>query len=290
MVEENLKYPKVTVAVLVINKNGKFLLVRGERFNKLLHIPGGHIEWGEKMIDTCKREIKEEIGINIYDLEFLRPLELIFHGPYDKNRHVIPLVFIAKTNDDENAVKLEPVEAFEFAWQTAEEFIKRDDVEPITKETLTIYLNQQKDKQLCVEYKANWQRALADYQNLLKETAKRRQEWVEMSELEVLEEFIPVYDNFKKAFSVKEQGVRSKEQESWRLGIGHIYKQFGEILKQHKIEEIKTVGEKFDPSAHESVGEEEVEGKQHGEIVREIDGGYKMNGRVIKAARVIIVK
>ena len=56
------------------------------------------------------------------------------------------------------------------------------------------------------------------------------------------------------------------------------------------MEEIKTVGEKFDPKFHESVGEEAVEGKEHGLIVKEIDGGYVMRGRVVKVAKVVIAK
>jgi molecular chaperone GrpE len=143
-------------------------------------------------------------------------------------------------------------------------------------------------------YKQGWQRALADYNNLQKETKSRMSEWIQMSELQILEEFIPVYDNFKKAFAhhpeldiTTEEGKRIK---NWVDGIGYIMKQFGEVLKNHKVEEIKTVGEKFDPKMHETVSEEEMEGKEHGEIVKEMDGGYMMGERVVKVAKVIIAK
>lgn len=162
-----------------------------------------------------------------------------------------------------------------------------DEQDQIEKETEEVKAPVEDEAE---KYKASWQRALADYQNLQKEIFARRQEWFEMSEQQIIEEFIPVYDHFKKAFGHKEQVTMNKEQESWVNGIGHIMKQFGDILKRHKVEEVKTVGEKFDPSIHESVGELEVEGKEHGKIVKEVDGGYKMGGRVIKAARVIIAK
>ncbi|EKD43485.1 MAG: GrpE protein(hsp-70 cofactor) [uncultured bacterium] len=77
---------------------------------------------------------------------------------------------------------------------------------------------------------------------------------------------------------------------SWTDGIGYIMKQFGDVLKNHGIEEIKTVGEKFDPTIHESVGEEEMEEKESGMIVREVSGGYKMGDKIVKVARVIIAK
>ena len=56
-------------------------------------------------------------------------------------------------------------------------------------------------------------------------------------------------------------------------------KQFADVLKQHGVEEIKTVGEKFDPNLHEAVGHEGGNPKiktKAGEIIREVAGGYKM--------------
>lgn len=140
------------------------------------------------------------------------------------------------------------------------------------------------------EYKQNWQRALADYQNLQRETAARRSELVSMSEQQILEEFIPVYDNFKSAFRSKDQLEWSKEQNNWVTGIQYIMKQFGDVLKAHNIEEIKTAGEKFDPKFHEAVGEEEDEKFESGGIIRELQSGYVMGGRVVKTAKVIIAK
>lgn len=142
----------------------------------------------------------------------------------------------------------------------------------------------------CEEYKVGWQRALADYQNLQKETAARRSEWAQMSKVQILEDFIPVYDNFKKAFASKKQEGWSKEQESWAMGIQFIMKQFGDVLKNHQIEEIKTVGEVFDPSRHEAVGEEGHPDFASGKIIREVEGGYVSGKKVVKVARVIIAR
>ena len=137
--------------------------------------------------------------------------------------------------------------------------------------------------------KNGWQRALADYQNLQKETARRQQEWIKFSEQQILEEFIPVYDHFKTAFAHHpELNGDQKNIKNWIDGIGYIMKQFGEVLKAHGVEEVKTVGEKFDPNLHEAAGEEE--GEESGKILKEVSGGYKMGDKVIKPARVIISK
>lgn len=138
------------------------------------------------------------------------------------------------------------------------------------------------------EYKQGWQRALADYNNLQKEIEQKKSEWIKLSEASILEDFIPVYENFKKAFAA-ENGCENPKCRSWKEGVGYIMKQFLEILRSYGVEEIKTVGEKFDPSLHEAVGEEESEAEE-GTILRELGGGYKMGDKVIIFAKVIIAK
>ena len=153
-------------------------------------------------------------------------------------------------------------------------------IEPLEHEAACDCLRLQKE---CLEYKTGWQRAVADYQNLLKENARARGEWAAMSEAQILEEFLPIYDNFKKAF----QGANADD--GWTKGIKFIMKQFGDVLKAHGIEEIKTVGELFTAAKHEAVGEEASEQPEN-TIIREIDGGYMTKGKVLKVAKVIISK
>jgi molecular chaperone GrpE len=164
------------------------------------------------------------------------------------------------------------------------------DEEKIEEEKLE---NNEEVKSEAEEYKANWQRALADYRNLQKETAAMRSQWAQMSEENILQNFIPVYENFKKAFNVEngevdENGEVLKKWQGWKQGIEYIMKQFGDVLKSYNVQEIKTIGEKFDPRWHEAISEEDVEGQEAGVILKEAEGGYKMGERVIKPARVII--
>ncbi len=152
--------------------------------------------------------------------------------------------------------------------------------------------NSEEVKSEADEYKANWQRALADYRNLQKETAAMRSQWAQMSEENILQNFIPVYENFKKAFSTSlpAGGDSEKQWQSWKQGIEYIMKQFENVLKSYNVQEIKTVGEQFDPHRHEAISEEEAEGKEAGIVLKEVEGGYKMGDKVIKPARVIISK
>ncbi len=142
------------------------------------------------------------------------------------------------------------------------------------------------------DYKAGWQRAQADYKNLQKEISEMRSEWVRMSEQQILEDFIPVYDNFKKAFVHHPEldgDDAGKKIKNWIDGIGFIMKQFEKVLKDHDVEEIKTVGEIFNPEQHEAIGEEDSDKPEH-TILKEVDAGYMMKGKIIKVAKVIVAK
>lgn len=135
------------------------------------------------------------------------------------------------------------------------------------------------------EYKAGWQRANADYKNLQREVMARQTEWAQISERQILEEFIPVYDHLKLA--INNEQLEGKN-DPWIEGVRFVLKQFAAILKNHGVEEIKTAGEMFNPALHESAGEEH--GEEAGKILRQVSGGYKMGDRVIRPARVIICK
>gem|GEM_PF-183998 len=321
--EQKPERPKVTTNVLIFNSRGEIFLMRSPKWSNLLLAPGGHVEYGETIEQAAEREIREEVGFEIADLELLRYFDIInspeFRWPH---KHFLSFDLRARlVGDDDQKPVLDEREASEYLWITPAEAIKRSDLEATTRETIDKCILRkdptfakatageakhsffqhhfckdcEKHKKEAEEYKHGWQRALADYKNLQTEVSKRRGEWAQMSETQILEEFIPIYDNFKMAFShlplpEREPAEGRREWEQWAQGIEHIKKQFSDILKSHGVEEIKTVGEKFDPKYHEAVGHEEVEGKPEGEIIKEISGGYKVGERVMRAARVIIVK
>ncbi len=143
------------------------------------------------------------------------------------------------------------------------------------------------------EYLQGWQRAKADYENLKREVERERKEMGIFARTMVAMDFIPIYDNFKKASAHEPKLTESEESKlfkQWMNGILHIKSQFKEVLKQIGIEEIPSVGEQFDPHLHESVEERESSGILAGQIIAEVSGGYKMGERILQAAKVIIAK
>ncbi len=129
------------------------------------------------------------------------------------------------------------------------------------------------------EMEHNYKKALADYQNLVKRTALEKAEYVKYANEQLIMEFVPVYDNLK--ISLEHIGEEEKEN-PWVKGIEYVIKMFADLMENNGVKEIKTVGEKFDPHTMEAV---EGQGEK---VVKEVSSGYELNGKVIKAAKVIL--
>ena len=134
------QYPEPTVGALIFNPAGKILLIKSHKWKNKYVIPGGHIELGEKVEEALKREIKEETGLDVYEIEFICFQEFIFDKAFWKKRHFIFLDFACKTNSRE--VKLNS-EGQEFVWVTLDEALKLD-IEPYTRKTIEEYLKLHK--------------------------------------------------------------------------------------------------------------------------------------------------
>jgi len=301
-----------SVGIYIENKKGELLLVKSHKWNGKYAVPAGKIKYGETAVEAVERELEEETGLSPKSVEFVDNIDMIkdLEFVYKPEAHYASQRFqVIVSNTD--VVLNDEAESFE--WVQPEEILKRDDVVTIVKDYVKKHMLSKDNKstqggpawgwkvnkklstleQEMLEYKAGWQRAQADYKNLQAEIDKKKSEWVKMSELQVLSDFMPVYDNFKKAFAhhpeLDVENEKDKKVKNWIDGVGYIMKQFGDVLKNFDIEEIKTVGEMFNPEMHEALGEEESE-EEEGTILKEVDVGYMMKGKVIKVAKVIIAK
>ena len=137
----------------------------------------------------------------------------------------------------------------------------------------------------CDEYLNGWKRAKADYINFKKETEDKQKTIFEFANATLLMEVLPIYDNFKKALA-----ATGTEKNNWLEGIKQIKKQMEDLLKDHGIEEIKTIGEKFNPEFHEAVAKEKKEGVEPETIISETSSGYLLKGKVLVAAKVIVAE
>lgn len=115
--------PRVVVGVIVWRKGGDIFLCRSHKWGDKWVVPGGHIEFGERMEDAVVREIKEETGMEVNNVQFVHIDEGIFPPEFHQKRHFIYLHFAAFTDND--AVELND-EAQEYAWTTPAQALQMD--------------------------------------------------------------------------------------------------------------------------------------------------------------------
>jgi nucleoside triphosphatase len=107
-------FPEPTVGALIVNNEGKILLARSHKWFDNYTLPGGHIEVGESMVDAVKREVKEEVGLDVEVVERLLIQEAIFASEFYKKKHFIFIDFYCKSENQQ--VKLDHDEIQDYIW------------------------------------------------------------------------------------------------------------------------------------------------------------------------------
>ncbi|MDP3899474.1 MAG: nucleotide exchange factor GrpE [bacterium] len=145
--------------------------------------------------------------------------------------------------------------------------------------------NKKKDKKINApdDYENLYKRALADYQNLQKQTAREKEEFARYVKGNLIMEFIPIYENLRTAID------HSGEENSWLTGVKYVIKQFEDMLANNGVQIINPVGEEFNPHEHEAVEKQETEDETKvGKVAKVLKQGYKLGDKVIQVAKVIV--
>lgn len=140
---------------------------------------------------------------------------------------------------------------------------------------------------LADEHLDGWKRAKADYLNLKKQSDKEKMEVAQFAQAAAVMRFLPIYDNLKRLAAHIPDEQKSEE---WVKGLLHIQKQFEDVLKQMGIEPIPTVGHDFDPNLHHAVQKVKKDDLPSGAIVAELGSGFKLAGRVLEPAKVVVAE
>ncbi|MGM0436983.1 MAG: nucleotide exchange factor GrpE [Bacillota bacterium] len=140
-------------------------------------------------------------------------------------------------------------------------------------------LEEEKDK-----YYNKLQRLQADFVNYRNRTKREKESIALESKIELVNEILPVIDNFERALSSE------GEENDLRTGVEMIYKQLINNLKSQGLEKICTVGEEFDHKYHEAIMQVEDCEEDSGIIVEEMQKGYLIEDKVIRPAMVKVAK
>jgi len=139
------------------------------------------------------------------------------------------------------------------------------------------------------EFLAGWKRAVADYANLQKETARFKEEFAKFACAGLIGELLPVIDSFRKAAGAEPKPAENDNgTRQWIDGMKNIRQQLETILKKAGLKAIEEVGVAFDPSIHEAMMTRKQDDAEAGRVIQVLEPGYRLHDRVIRAAKVVV--
>ena len=127
-----------------------------------------------------------------------------------------------------------------------------------------------------------YKRVLAEFENHKKRSQKERTMLYNSILGDVVEQLLPIIDNLENATKVE------TKDEEYKKGVELVLKQFKDVLTSKGVEEIKAVGETFDPALHEAVSSIQDEKLGEKEIATEYRKGYKIGNKVIRHSMVVV--
>jgi molecular chaperone GrpE len=132
------------------------------------------------------------------------------------------------------------------------------------------------------EYLELARRTRADFENYRKRVAKEASEARARGKAELARELLPAIDNLERALQ------SSDEDDPLAKGVALVLDELRAKLRDAGVEAYDPVGERFDPELHEALSTRAEEGTGAGVVVETVDKGYRLNGQVLRPARVVV--
>ena len=138
-------------------------------------------------------------------------------------------------------------------------------------------------------FKEKYYYLAAEMQNMKDLFNKEQISIIEQGSEKILSSLLSVMDNSGYTLSAVDKETDEKIK-NIASGIYMIKKQLLEVLNKNGLEEIKALGEIFNPQSHEVLSSQVAKGAKEDEIILECQKGYTLNGRLLRASKVIIAK
>lgn len=128
-------------------------------------------------------------------------------------------------------------------------------------------------------------RLMAEFDNFRRRTAKEQLDLIETANAKLLEKLSEVLDNFERAFAAEN---KANDLEAFEKGMQLIHTQFAKTLTDAGLEQIDPVGQEFDPNCQEALMQQPSEEIPEGHVVTVFQKGYRLKGKILKTAKVIV--
>lgn len=135
------------------------------------------------------------------------------------------------------------------------------------------------------EMQQRYMRLQADFANFKKRTAGEKLQISEVVKMEVLQNVLPVVDNFERALQVPQDKL-TDELKSFVDGYEMIYKQLMTVLEKEGVVKIDAVGKPFDPNYHQAVMRVASDEYDNDVVVEVLQEGYLLGDKTLRPAMV----
>lgn len=130
-------------------------------------------------------------------------------------------------------------------------------------------------------------RTAADFDNYRKRARRDVEDAEKRGKESFLRELLPVFDNLERAATHASQSTEAKAVAD---GVRMVLRQFIDTLERLNVKRVTAVGASFDPNVHEAIGQRETADQPPGTVVDEVQAGYLLGDRLIRAAMVVVAK
>jgi len=128
-------------------------------------------------------------------------------------------------------------------------------------------------------------RQVAEFDNYRKRIDRERKDTSEYAAANVLEDILPILDDFERALQVDAPG-----SEPYRQGLEIIHRALLDLLKKRGVTVIDAVGSDFDLHIHQAVAYEDAPDRREGEVIEEFRRGFRLGDRLLRPAMVKVAK
>jgi molecular chaperone GrpE len=171
---------------------------------------------------------------------------------------------------------------------TAGEVIEKEE-EPSKPETEVDLLKERlaENEEQVKELEDRLLRLAAEFDNYRKRTNKEFSYLVKNANEKLILQLLDTLDNFQRALN---SAKTSSDYENFHKGVELIYTHMKDLLTKEGLKEIETIGKPFDPNFHEAVTQAASDEYDEGIVMEEIGKGYMLNGRLLRASKVVVSK
>ena len=126
---------------------------------------------------------------------------------------------------------------------------------------------------------------MAEVDNVKRRTQREREEYVRYANEGLVRDLLPILDNFDRALeAARATGEAARVVD----GVALIQRELLKVLERVGVTRYSAVGERFDPNRHDATGRVVSTSQPPDTVVAELTAGYLLNGRVLRAAQVVV--